>query len=296
MDLAALRTFIAVARVGSFAARAREIGVDPSAVSRAIAALETELGWRLFDRTTRRLALTEAGRLYLERVAPLLDGLDEAAEIARDAVGEPSGQLVVASSVAFGERWLMPRVATFRAAHPRITLDLRLSDAVVDLTDEGIDLALRLGPRVEGSLVVAKLFDTRYRVVAAPAYVSQRGAPNVPADLARHDGIMFPFAGYRSRWRLRAARGGAVEEISPAPVLTVSNALALRRGALAGLGVALLADWTVADDLAAGTLVDLFPDHEASAADFDTAAWIVYPTRAYVSARARAFIDHLRGG
>ena len=294
MELATLHTFVAVARTGSFAARARDLGVDPSSVSRAVAALEDELGWRLFDRTTRRLALTEAGRLYLDRVAPLLRGLAEAAEVAGDAVTEPAGRLVVTTSVAFGERWLMPRVAAFRAAHPRITLDLRLSDAVVDMSEEGIDLALRLGPRVEGSLVAAKLFDTRYRIVASPAYVERRGAPAMPADLAAHDGIMFPFAGYRSRWRLRPVRSEPVEDVFPVPVLTVSNALALRRAALSGLGVALLADWTVAEDIAEGRLIDLFRTHEASAADFDTAAWLVYPTRAYVPARVRAFIDHLR--
>lgn len=296
MDLATLRAFVSVARLGSFAAHAREAGVDPSSVSRTIAALEAELGWRLFDRTTRRLALTEAGRLYLERVAPALGELEEAAEIARNAVDLPSGRLVVAASVAFGERWLLPRVATFRAVHPRITLDLRLSDAVVDMSAESIDLAFRLGPRIEGSLVAAKLFDTRYRVVAAPDYIAAHGAPASPADLAGHDGIVFALAGYRSRWRLRAIGSEEVTEVSPTAALTISNALALRRAALAGLGVALLADWTVADDLADGTLVDLFPEHEATAADFDTAAWLVYPTRDYTPARMRAFIDHVRSG
>ena len=296
MELSTLQTFAAVARAGSFAARARETGVDPSAISRAIAGLEEELGWRLFDRTTRRLALTEAGRLYLDRVAPLLRGLAEAAEVAGDAVNEPIGRLVITSSVAFGERWLLPRVETFRARYPRITFDLRLTDATVDMTSEGVDLALRLGPRVEGSLVAAKLFETRYHVVAAPDYVRRHGAPTEPSDLATHDGVMFPLPGYRSRWRLRRSGSDAVVEVSPKPVLTISNALALRRAALSGLGVALLADWTVAHDIARGRLVDLFPSHEATAADFDTAAWIVYPTRDYVPSRLRVFVEHLRSG
>ena len=271
MNIDALKLFAAVSRAGSFAALARERAVDPSSVSRTVALLEADLGVRLFDRTTRRLALTEAGQLYLDRIASLLDEVDAAGEAARDAVSEPSGTLRVTASVAFGERWLMPRVASFREAFPRIRLDLSLSDAVVDITAERIDLAIRLGPRVTGAVVAARLFDTHYRIVASPAYLERCGWPAVPTDLAVHDGIVFPFAGYRSRWRFRSA-GGSVDEVEPNVVLTVSNALAIRRAALDGLGVALLADWTIGDDLADGSLVDLFPDREASALDFDTAA------------------------
>ena len=147
METQLLRTTLLVARAGSFAAAARETGVDPSSVSRQVAALEEQLGLRLFERTTRRLHVTEAGRIYLDRVGPTLDAMDEAADAARDIVSEPSGLLTVTASVAFGERWLMPRVASFRAAYPRIELDLILSDAIVDLAGEGVDLALRLGPR-----------------------------------------------------------------------------------------------------------------------------------------------------
>lgn len=293
MDIALLRTFVAVARSGSFAARARESDVDPSSVSRAVATLEEQIGVRLFDRTTRRLALTEAGRLYLDRITPLLTELDGAADAARDVVSEPSGLLRVTASVAFGERWLMPRVASFRARHPRIALDLALTDAVVDLAAEGIDVGLRLGPSVSGSLVVTKLFDTRYRVVASPAYLRRRGRPDAPSDLAKHDGILFALPGYRSRWRFRGPGIGGVETL-PRASLFIASALAIRRAALDGLGVALLADWTIRDDLRSGRLVDLFPKLEASAADFETAAWIVYPSRDYVPARLRAFIDYLK--
>ena len=294
MDTDALRTLLAVARAGSFAALARERGLDPSSVSRAVADVERRLGVRVFQRTTRRLAPTEAGRVFLARIAPLLDGLDEAADAARDSVAEPSGLLRLTASVALGERWLIPRLAPFRAAHPLIEFDLALTDRVVDLLAEGVDLALRLGPDANAGdgMVAAKLFGTRYRVVAAPAYLRERGAPVEPSDLGEHDAIVFPLPGYRSRWRLRGANG--TEDATPRPVLSVSNALAVRRAALEGLGVALLAEWTVADDLASGALVDLFPDHEASAADFNTALWVVYPSRAALPRRARLLIDHLR--
>ena len=294
MDLSLLRTLLTVERHASFAAVARAEGVDPSSVSRRVAALEEALGLRLFERTTRRLRLTEAGRIYRDRVAPLVDALDEAADAARDVVSEPSGLLRVTTSVAFGERWLTPRLANFRTAYPRVEIELRLSDGLVDIAAEGIDLAIRLGPRPEGALVAAKLFDTRYRAVASPGYLDRRAPPSGPGDLAEHDGILFALPRFGTAWRFRQDGASVVKEVTPRRAVTISNALAIRRAALDGLGVALLADWTVADDLAKGRLMDLLPGYEGTATDFEAAAWIVYPSRDYVPARLRAFIDQLR--
>ena len=294
MDLESLITFTGVARSGSFASHARERGIDPSSVSRQIAALEDSLGIRLFERTTRRLSLTEAGRIYLDRVAPLMEELSAARDAAHDSMAEPSGVLTVTTSVAFGERWLMPRVASFRQAFPKITLDLRLTDAVVDLVSEGIDVALRLGPSVTGAVVAAKLFDTRYQLVAAPTYLEEHGTPENLEDLQSHTGLFFSLPGVRSDWQFREREGLPIHVASPPAGLTISNALALRRAALDGLGLALLADWTVARDIENGSLVPLFEDFQASVSGFDTAAWVVYPSRTYVPARLRVFIDHLR--
>ena len=188
----------------------------------------------------------------------------------------------------------MPRVASFRQAYPKITLDLRLTDAVVDLVAEGIDFALRLGPSVTGAVVAAKLFDTRYRLVAAPEYIERHGAPKSLEDLQNHMGLFFSLPGVRSDWQFRKGQGAPVHIASPPAGLTISNALALRRAALDGLGLALLADWTTAEDIKNGTLIPLFEELEASVSGFETAAWVVYPSRAYVPARLRVFIDHLR--
>lgn len=294
MDLDLLRTLIAVERHGSFAAVARVEGVDPSSVSRRIAVLEEALDLRLFERTTRRLRMTEAGQVYLDRIAPIVDALDEAADAARDTVAEPSGLLRVTTSVAFGERWLTPKLASFRAAYPQIEIELLLSDATIDIAAEGIDLALRLGPRPEGALVAAKLFDTRYHAVAAPSYLDGRSAPASPVDLADHDGILFALPRFGTAWRFRRDADAPVEDVTPRRVLTISNALAIRRAALDGLGVALLADWTVYEDIAGGRLIDLLPDHKGTATDFDAAAWIVYPSRDYVPARLRVLLSHLQ--
>lgn len=295
MDYALLRTTLRVARAGSFAAAARETGVDPSSVSRHVAALEGVLNIRIFDRTTRRLDLTEAGRLYLDRAAPALDALDEAADVARDVMTEPSGILRVTTSVAFGERWLVPRLAAFRSAFPRIDLDLILADAMTDLAQDGIDVALRLGPRPEtGSMVAAKLFDTPYRVVASPDYLARSGHPKSPEELAGHNGLLFRLPEFQSPWQFRTRDGDKIVEARPRPVLTISNALALRRAALSGMGVALLADWTIWSDLEDGALVDLFPKSNVRAGGFDSAVWVIYLSRSYVPARLRVFIDHLR--
>ena len=273
---------------------ARAEGVDPSAVSRRVAALEAALDLSLFERTTRRLSLTEAGRVYLDRIDPLLDALLEAADVARDTVTEPSGLLRVTTSVAFGERWLTPRLGAFRAAYPRVDIELILSDARIDIAAEGIDLGLRLGPGVEGAFVVSKLFDVRYRVVASPSYIERMGRPSAPSDLASHDAVLFALPRFRAVWRLRASPEVAPIEVTPRPSLSISSALAIRRAVLEGLGVALLADWTVAEDLAIGRLIELFPNHEGSATDFDTSVWMLYPTRSHLPVRLRAFMDHLR--
>ncbi|WP_353308820.1 LysR family transcriptional regulator [Shimia sp. NS0008-38b] len=293
MDEQLLRVTLQVARARSFAAVARDRDVDPSSVSRQVAAVEQYLGIRIFERTTRRLDLTEAGALYLARLAPALELMDEAADVARDVMRDPSGLLRVSTSVAFGERWLMPRITAFRQAYPDIELELMLSDALVDLASDGVDVALRLGPQpTMGTMVMAKLFDTAYRVVASPTYVARAGRPRSPIELEKHDGLLFALPAFRSAWRFCV--GDTVVEALPRASITISNALAVRRAALAGMGVALLAEWTVDQDLADGTLVDLFPDHAVSAGDFDSAAWIVYPSRAYVPTRLRVFIDHLR--
>lgn len=297
MDTDLLKTALTVERVGSFASAAREVGVDPSSISRQIAILEAALGLRLFERTTRRLSPTEAGRQYLERIGPALEAMDDAADAARDTMSEPAGPLRVTASVAFGERWLLPRVADFRRLHPKIDLELILSDGRLDLTAEGIDLGLRLGTRpTSGTMVFSKLFDTRYRVVASPEHLARFGRPARPEELGDHDGVLFRLPGFRDGWRFRRAPDTRVSEALPKPSLVISNALAVRRAAVMGQGAALLAEWTITEDLSSGRLVDLFPDHEVSAGDFDSAAWLVYSSRHYVPRRLRVFMDHLRDG
>ncbi len=291
ISVAGLRLFFDVAQAGSFAAVARLRGVDPSIISRQIKGLEEALGFRLFDRNTRRLHLTEAGRLYLERTQGLLDELEAAREEATDMMSQPTGRLRMTASTAFGERWLMPRMRGFAAKYSGITLDLWLTDSVVDIAQDGIDLAVRLMPQPEGALVARKLLDTRYHVVASTAYLASAGFLMTPNDLEYRDCLLLPLPGYRSHWRFR--KNGVVTEVPVTGRMTISNPLALHRAARDDMGPALLADWIVADDLKSGRLVDCLPGWDASAADFDTAAWLVYPSRHYVPGKLRTMIDHL---
>lgn len=294
MDTGTVALFLEVLDRGSFAAVARARDLDPSSVSRLVAALEAELGVRLFQRTTRRLAPTEAGVLYADRMRPLLEEMARAQAEAQDAVAVPQGHVRLSASVSFGQVRLVPLLGAFRAAYPGITLELLLADAMTDLIAERVDLAIRLVPRPEPGLVAARLMATRYRVVASPDYLAREGAPAKPADLASRACLLFPLSGYRSSWRFRARGGGAEEEVPVAPGLVISNAAALRDAALQGLGPALLADWLVGGDLASGRLADLFPGHDVTATEWETGAWLVYPSRAYMPQKVRVLIDFLK--
>ncbi len=293
ISLAALKCFADVASGGSFAAVARKRLIDPSIVSRRIAGLERELGFRLFDRTTRRLSLTEAGTIYLERSLTLVAELDAAREEASDALTQPSGLIRITASTAFGVHWLTPRLHRFMADFPDIAVEAVLTDAVVDIAAERIDLALRLAVRPSGDLIATRLMDTRYRVVASPAYLDRAGSLDDPSDLAGRRCLLLTLPGYRSMWSFR--RGEGIQQVAVEGRLAISSPAAIRSAALDGMGPALLADWMVDADLRSGALVDLLPEWEATAADFDTAAWILFPSNAYVSSKVRAMVDYLKG-
>ena len=293
MELRSLKLFVDVARRGSFAAVARENGVDASSVSRMIALLEDELGLRLFQRSTRKMELTEAGELYLHRVEGLVDELEGARDQALALSAAPAGQLRLTCSVSFGLTWIVPLLGEFRAEFPQLGVDLVLSDANLDLVAERIDLAIRLAPSVDADLIGTKLSGTHYRVCVGPAYLHNAGVPQTPAELGAHQCLLFPFPDYRRRWLFKDAQG----VVSAVPVeghCIISSAIGLRDAARAGLGLALLPNWLTARDIEAGTLVDVFPRWRMTATTFETAAWLLYPSRSYVPGKVRAAIDFLR--
>lgn len=293
MDIQQLRTFAEVVHLGSFAAAARRLGLAPSVVTRSVAALEESLGVRLMHRTTRKLSLTDAGAAYCEQVREVLERLDRAADEARATSGEVRGTVRVTTSVAFGQTVLVPLLPALHESHPGLEIELLLNDAVVDLVAERVDLAVRLGPPLDSSLIGAQLATVRYRVVASKAYMARHGRPRVPADLADCACLRLPLPGYRNHWRFRDG-AGALQSVDVKGWLVLSTALALHRATLDGLGPALLPDWLVDGDVSAGRLVDLFPEHEVTAAQFDSAVWLLYASRTWLPRRVRAVVDFLK--
>lgn len=288
-----LQTFVDVVKQGSFAAVARERNVDPSSVSRAIAGLEEELGIRLFQRTTRQLFPTEAGMMYFQQIEPLLEEMQQAIQIAADISGRPKGTLRITTSVSFGLKCIVPLLPDFRALYPDLTVDLFLTDANVDLFTERIDLAIRLGLLVDSTLIAQQLMQSRYFVCASPQYLKQWGHPKSPNGIKQHNCLLFPLTGFRSRWRFRDINGRESEVLVQGYTI-ISNAIALQQCAIAGMGLALLPNWLIEDDLRAGTLVNVFPSYDVTATEFHTAAWLVYPSRVYIPLKVRVFIDFLK--
>jgi len=293
VDLDLLRLFVDVTRKGGFAAVARDRDLEPSKVSRAIAGLERDLGFRLFQRTTRQMSPTEAGALYLQRIKPVLDGLDCAREEARSLSEGPSGILRLTTSVAFAVTCIVPLLPAFRAAFPQVQVELLSTDETLDLVADRIDLAIRLGPSVQAGVVASRLMTTRYRVVATPGYLARSPVLRRPADLTDHRCALFALSDYRTQWLFRGT-DGLVETVPIAGDLVFSNAFALYAAVKNGMGPALLPDWLVDADLQAGVIRDVFPDRAATATSFDTAAWLIYPSRSYLPAKVRAAIDLLR--
>jgi DNA-binding transcriptional LysR family regulator len=287
-----LDLLVAVARRGSFAAVAKERDLDPSSVSRTIADLEQELGIRLFQRTTRKLSLTEAGDLYLQQIEPLVYEFERARDVAASTTGSPRGLLRMTASETFGHVRIVPLLKAFRTLYPDLKLECLFTDANLDLVAERVDLAVRLGPTIEGNLIAAKLMDTHYRVVASPDYLREQPM-TVPNDLMRHRVLLFNIRAFRSRWIFRDARDTEMEVPIEGDV-TLSPAGSLRTAALHGMGPALLPNWLVDDDIARGELVNCFPTHRVTATTFNTGAWLVYPSRSYLPNKVRVMIDFLR--
>ena len=292
MEFADLEIFADVARAESFAVVARRRDINPSSISRAVTALETELGTRLLHRTTRSLRLTEAGERFARRAEMLLEDYAAARAEALDATDIPSGVVRLTASVGFSQVCIVPLLPDLCAKYERVDVDLVATDANLDLAAEGIDLAIRLAPRPQGDFVTALLRPTTYHVVASPAYVA-RYKPRRPHDLEHLPTVVFPLAGFRSTWSFRE-NTSLPFEVGVQGRVQASSSIALRELARAGLGAALLGDWLVEDDLASGSLVDLFPSYEVTATQFETGAWLLYPSRKFLPAKTRAVIDFLR--
>lgn len=293
MDLGALTVFDHVVRHGTFTAAARALSLSPSSVSRQIAALEEQIGVRLFERTTRTMSLTEAGRRFAAGTKPALEELERAAQRARDAQDVVAGAIRVATSAAFAQEHFVPWLAELRTTYPELRIELLLDSKMSDLIEQRVDVAVRLGAMRSSTLIATKLCEMRRVVVASPDYLATAGRPKRPTELQEHACLAFPFDGFGSTWLFRDSRGRRTQ-VAVDSAMVVPDGAMLRELAVRGMGVSLLPRWLVAHQLRDGTLVDVFPKYDATGTVFDTAVWLVFPSRDYLPVKVRAFLDFMK--
>jgi DNA-binding transcriptional LysR family regulator len=288
--LEAMRIFVAVADGAGFAPAARHLALSPPAVTRAVAALEAHIGTRLLHRTTRRVGLTEAGAHYLEDCRRILAEIVEAEASAVGAHGELAGPFTVTAPVMFGRLHVLPVLLDFLERHPRVAGRALLLDRVVDLTEEGADVAVRIAHLPDSSLSAVRVGQVRRVVVGAPAYLARRGRPNRPDDLARHDVINFLTAAESGEWTFPGPDGGPEggTAVRPTIRLAVNAADAAIAAAIAGRGLARPLSYQVSAEVAAGRLEIVLAEHEPPPIPIH----IAHREGRRASARVRAFVDY----
>lgn len=282
-----MQVFVAVVEAGSFIRAADALGASKAGVSRHVGELESRLGVRLLNRTTRRLSLTEEGRVFLERCRELLADVDEAEAEIRSRSGAASGLLRVNAPVTFGVRHLAPLWGEFMAAQPNVTLEVTLADRIVDLVDEGYDLAIRIATLPSSTLVSRRLSTTRMALCASPRYLREHGTPRHPAELTGHAVISYTYWSTRDEWHFDGPQGSV--SVRTRPRLHTNSGDTCRAAALAHQGVILQPTFLVGEDLAAGTLVELMPEYRS----IELGVYAVYPTRKHLSPKVRALIEFL---
>lgn len=282
-----LRSFAEVVDAGSFVSAADRLGLSKAAVSRHVAELEARLGVRLLHRTTRKLSLTEDGELFHARARQLLADMDEAeAEIvsrSREAVG----QVRVSAPVSFGILHLADAWGAFRRKHPRVTLDVQLSDRVADLAEEGLDLAVRIAQLPDSTLVTRQLAETRIVLCASPGYLRRAGRPRHPSELAQHDVAAYSYWSGRDEWEFEGPEGAV--RVRTTPVIRSNNGDVCRAAALQHQGFILQPTFLVGADLAAGRLVEVLPQYRSLTLGIHA----VYPSRKQLTPKVRLLVEFL---
>lgn len=280
-----MEIFARVVTAGSLSAAGRELGLSPALVSKRLKRLEERLGTRLLQRTTRQIALTEAGRGFHARVVQILSSIEEAEAYVSRRSDVARGTLKISAPTSFGRLHVAPHLGPFLEANPGLVVSLSLSDDFVDLVKEGVDVAIRIAELTDSSLVARRLAPNHRLLCATPGYLAQHGTPATVADLARH--VLLATAG-QDPWRLEGREGPVVVHVD-GRLRTSSNEV-VRAAVLAGIGIALRSTWDVGPELRSGQLVHVLPTLRASRR---VAVHAVYPSRRYLAAKVRLFIAHL---
>lgn len=289
MDLlAATRVFVQVVDSGSFARAAATLGLSNAVVTRQVAALESHLGARLLHRTTRRMSLTDAGEDFHGRALSILEQFAEAESAAARGTRSPVGLLRLSAPLSYGISHLAGVLARFREQHPQLRLDVDLSDRLVDLANEGVDVALRIATRLDPGVVARRIVALDAVVCAAPSYLSRRGRPRAPAQLAEHDTLSFSYLWAGDEWPFTDAAGHR-ERVRVHPSVHSSNGELLRQLAIAGGGIILQPRFIVEQALRDGTLVPILADYRT----LDLNLYAVYLSQRFLPSKVRVFIDFL---
>ncbi|HEX3367544.1 LysR family transcriptional regulator [Phenylobacterium sp.] len=281
--LAALEIFVRVVDTGSFSAVARQQGIGQPAVSKAVAQLEAWLGVSLILRSTRSLVPTEAGRTFYERARRTIEEANEAVTAARGSASALTGKLRVSTSVCFGRIYVIPKLSGFLAEHPDLELELVLDDRQVDLVNEGIDVAMRMGPMPDSNMTARRIAQGRRVVVATPAYLQRHGVPTSPSELSRHQAIINSRVPGFDTWTFR--KGAQEVSVVLQGRLKVTAAEGLREAVKCSLGLTVASEWNFSPELKSGEVVEVLEDWALPITNLSA----VYPTGRLASTKARAF-------
>ena len=284
-----MEMFVRVVDAGSFSLAARDMKIGQPAISKTIASLEERLGVRLLARSTRRLSPTEAGVAFYERALRAVTEADEADAAARGASASLEGRLRISAAVTFSRIHLVPRLAEFLDAHPRLELELVMDDRPRDLVAENIDAALRLGALTDSSLRARKLAQSERLVIASPAYLARRGVPAIPADLLNLNAIIYSQWTGGEEWSFR--RGTAETSVRFQRRLMITAAEGVRAAVISGQGFAIASRWMFAPELQSGEVVSILNDWTLPPLDL----WVIYPSGRLTSSKARAFVKWFEG-
>jgi DNA-binding transcriptional LysR family regulator len=282
-----MKVFIAVGELESFAAAARRLDISPAAVTRAVSALEEQIGVKLLLRTTRSVRLTEAGSRYLEDTRNILASIHEANEAASGINATPKGELAITAPILFGKKFVMPCIVRYLQQYPEVDVSAYFLDRVVNMVEEGMDVAVRIGPLPDSGLKALRVGRVRRMLCASPDYLARTGEPKHPSDLPEHAVIATTNLSPRTGWRFGLADEPTLVRMKPR--LTVTSNDAAIAAAVGGLGIARLLSYQVVDELDSGQLKVIL-------ADYEEAPWpinIVHRESKYGSAKVRSFIDML---
>jgi DNA-binding transcriptional LysR family regulator len=282
--LAAMEAFVRVVETGSFSRAARQLHLGQPAVSKMVAQLEKHLGVQLLLRSTQGLFPTAAGQNFYERAKRVVEEADEAEATTRNANASLSGELRVSAAVTFARLHVIPRLAPFLAEHPALEMEVMLDDRNIDLIGAGVDVALRMGPLKDSSLIARRILQCPQLVIGTPAYFEKHGEPRVPADLLEHEAVVYNVQGGGASWTFRKEATDASVDLTGR--LRVSAAEGVREAVFADLGFAIASEWMFQPELNTGTVRAVLRDWTLPPMDL----WAVFPTGRRASAKARAFV------